>query len=496
MPRRYPSCIALSLLFAAVGAEAQTGALPDDAIVRALEEELQEARAVDANGIDVEVASGVATLRGTVDSILAKARAVRIGQMVRGVTAVVDLLEVSRTDRLDDDIVLDIETAFRLDAATDAYEVEAVVEDGNVTLTGTVDSQAERLLAEQVAKSVAGVRAVDNRIELSAGTARADSEIAADIEERLQWDARLDGAFVTVEVRDGSVELSGSVSSSYDVALASTLAWVQGTNSVDTTELQVQPWVSDDLQRAAAREVEDANVRQAVQKALMRDPRVHGFDVAAVVEKGVVTLTGEVDNLKAKRAAAETAHNAVGVVRVMNLVKVRPTILRDDVELGAAVIAALARDPLVFSADISVDLENGFATLSGTVDSPFERMHAADVAARVSGVLEVRNRLSVYDETQPYSYDYYDWDPVLHDYDEQPAGAGRSRTDAEIEADIERELFWSPRVDEELISVVVEDGIATLEGTVGNLHERRKATENALEGGAYRVRNRLTLSGD
>jgi hypothetical protein len=42
-------------------------------------------------------------------------------------------------------------------------------------------------------------------------------------------------------------------------------------------------------------------------------------------------------------------------------------------------------------------------------------------------------------------------------------------------------------------NVVVEDGIATLEGTVDNLHECTKAPENALEG-AYRVHNRLTLS--
>ncbi len=493
MVKKGSKCLALMFLLLAVGTPAQNATLPDDDIARALREELQEARAVDADDIGVELASGVATLRGTVDSILAKDRAIRIAQMVRGVVAVVDLLEVKMTDRLDADVVLDIKAAFRDDAATDDWQTGTEVNDGKVTLTGTVESHTERMLAERIAKSVAGVRGVDNRLEVSAAVARPDSDIAEDIRQLLRWDARLDDTFVRVEVRDGNVALSGSVGSSYDVALASTLAWVPGTNAVDTTGLKVEAWLGDESERTAVHDIDDASVRQALEKALIRDPRVHGFDVAPVVENGVVTLTGEVDNLKAKRAAAEAARNTVGVVRVMNLVEVRPTILRDDVELGAALVGALARDPLVQSADISVDLENGIATLSGTVNSPFEQMHAADVAARVPGVLEVRNDVSVHDETHPYSYEYYDWDPVLHDYDEQ---AGLGRTDAAIKHDIEQELFWSPRVEEEHISVSVQDGIAILEGTVNELHERREATENALEGGAHRVDNRLTLLAD
>ena len=485
--------LSLSLFLVALRIGAENATLPDDDIARALEQELHEARAVDAEDIVVELVSGVATLRGTVDSILAKDRAIRIAQMVRGVVAVVDLLEVTMTDRLDTDVALDIKAAFRDDAATNDWQIDAAVNDGKVTLTGTVESHTERMLAERIAKSVAGVRGVDNRIQVSAAAARSDSEIAEEIRQLLRWDARFDDTFVTVEVREGNVALSGSVGSSYDLALASTLAWVPGTNAVDTTGLKVEAGLSDELERTAVPDIDDASVRQALEKALIRDPRVHGFDVAPVVENGVVTLTGEVDNLKAKRAAAEAARNTVGVARVMNLVEVRPTILRDDVELGAALLGALARDPLVQSSDISVDLEDGIATLSGTVNSPFEQMHAADVAARVRGVLEVRNDLSVHDETHPYSYEYYDWDPVLHDFDEQ---AGLGRTDAAIKADIEQELFWSPRVDEEHISVSVQDGIATLEGTVDEIHERREATENALEGGAHRVDNRLTLRAD
>lgn len=63
------------------------------------------------------------------------------------------------------------------------------------------------------------------------------------------------------------------------------------------------------------------------------------------------------------------------------------------------------------------------------------------------------------------------------------------------EEDIEEQLFWSPAVDSESVSVSVEDGIATLSGTVGSFSERLTAAENAYQGGAREVRNDLVVSG-
>jgi osmotically-inducible protein OsmY len=240
---------------AAAANSAPQPAITDAQIVRALEEELREARAVDANRIDVEVSDAVATLTGTVGSLIAKDRSVRIAQMLKGVVAVVDLLEVDPSGRIDADIARDVQAALRLDPATDAWEIEASVEDGAVTLRGTVESHAERMLAVLVVKSVAGVRRIDNRIHVAAQSPRADSEIAAEIEQRLQWDVRVDDALITVDVREGRVTLSGSVGSARDVATATTLAWVQGVTAVDASGLAVEWWLRDELkpQRPSAR---------------------------------------------------------------------------------------------------------------------------------------------------------------------------------------------------------------------------------------------------
>jgi osmotically-inducible protein OsmY len=66
--------------------------------------------------------------------------------------------------------------------------------------------------------------------------------------------------------------------------------------------------------------------------------------------------------------------------------------------------------------------------------------------------------------------------------------------DAEIKADVEDELFWSPYVDSEDITVKVNDGDVVLEGVATDWAEADTAVGNAFEGGARSVRARLELA--
>ena len=93
---------------------------------------------------------------------------------------------------------------------------------------------------------------------------------------------------------------------------------------------------------------------------------------------------------------------------------------------------------------------------------------AARTVSRLRGVAEVINNLKLHREWQPKE----DW---------------------EIMRDIKYELRWSPFVDEDNVSSDVMDGVDTLTGDVDTLRERHIATENAYEGGARQVRNRLNV---
>ena len=69
------------------------------------------------------------------------------------------------------------------------------------------------------------------------------------------------------------------------------------------------------------------------------------------------------------------------------------------------------------------------------------------------------------------------------------------RSDADIREDIESELAWSPFVDANEVTVSVENGVATLTGTVDTWAEYNAARENAYEGGAASVITKLEVDG-
>jgi osmotically-inducible protein OsmY len=117
---------------------------------------------------------------------------------------------------------------------------------------------------------------------------------------------------------------------------------------------------------------------------------------------------------------------------------------------------------------VGVSALNGKVYLDGRVNTSFERHRAEDVASRVKGVVVVENNLD---------YEHvWTWKP-----------------DWEIRDDVQSQLFWSPFVDFEDITVTVEDGIVTLTGQVDSFQEKYDAEENAFEGGAKDVRNHVSV---
>jgi osmotically-inducible protein OsmY len=67
------------------------------------------------------------------------------------------------------------------------------------------------------------------------------------------------------------------------------------------------------------------------------------------------------------------------------------------------------------------------------------------------------------------------------------------RTDAEIKADIERELWWDPRIGSTKIVVTVEDGVATLRGEVPNAEVYDAVLQNAFQVRPLRLVDELWL---
>lgn len=498
--RTWPSAVIAALALVAGSALVATALdreMTDMSISDAIEDEMRFDPSIPLYDIDVTTSDGIVTLSGEVDDLLAKERAATIARTVRGVRSVVNRVEVRPSeDRADEAIHSDIVTALTMDPATESYEVETEVHDGHVTLTGAVDSWEEKELAVNVAKSVNGVIALDNQIEVDFEPMRSDYEIRNDVQKILEWDVLVDDGLIDVEVTDGRVALSGTVGSAAEKWRARTKAWVAGVTDVEDSGLEVSRWARDDDLRKHKYIVRpDAEVSDAIEDALTRDPRVSLFDVNTHVEHGIVTLRGVVDHLSARRAAEQDARNTVGALRVENRIKVRPASVMRDAEIESNVIEAMTRDAIVESFEVGVKVINRKVYLDGEVDSYFEKFHADDVASRVDGVVAVENNVDVdyddpttvydpyVDSLYPYSFGWYE------DRDTRTT----LRSDAAIKEDIEDELFWSPFVDADDVSVSVDDGIATLTGMVDSWAEESAAIENAYEGGATLVDNDLVV---
>jgi len=481
---------------------------PDTGITSAVEDGFIFEKGVFWSDVDVSTSQGIVTLSGSVDNLLAKERAVKIAESIRGVRGVIDRTTVTPVSRLDEDIRKDTLTALLQDPATESYQVAVSVQSGVVTLTGSVGSYAEKQLAARIAKGVKGPNEIRNDVTINYQAGRTDSEIEADIKARLQWDVWINGSMINTAVKAGKVTLTGTVGSAISKSRASDDAWINGVSDVDASGLTVEPWAREEVRRRMKfAERADTEIMQSVLAAFHLDPRVSAFSPSVNVEGGVVILGGAVGNLKAKTAAEQDARNVVGVWQIDNLLKVRSKVRPTDAEMEKQLKAALLWDPLLNSSTIDVGVLNSVAYLSGAVDSTSQKAEAQDVASRTKGVLMVRNRMKVEPE---YSIAYNDWPYSSYDggtyysdggihYTQPPAvivetfGPQPYLTDEQIKKKIDHSFFWSPFVDREDITVTVHGGVATLTGTVDTWIGWGEADKDARKSGAAYVIDRVEV---
>lgn len=466
--------------------------LSDTEISNAVNDELMDDPATPAWNIDVSTSQGIVTLDGSVNNILAKDRAEKIAATVKGIRGIVNRIEVEAPYRSDTEISEDVRDSLLWNAATESWEISTSVDEGIVTLTGTVDSWQEKQLAAKVVKGVRGVQGIDNNIQVAYETERSDIEIQNEIDQALRWDAYVDDTLIDVSVDDNEVSLSGTVGSYAEKLEAGNEAWVSGVTGVENN-LEVAYWARDErLRKDKYVDMLDSEIKDAINDAYLYDPRVNMFDITVDPDGGYVTLRGTVDNLKAKRVAAQDARNVVGVWSVDNRIKVRPGTPSDS-QIEENVEDALDSDPYVEQFEITVSVVDGEVYLYGDVGSYFEKARADDIAATQVGVRKVNNFLTVNSYERDF-YDPYVDDWYTYDYDwYETVEVDTGKSDWEIREDIKDELFWSPFVDSDKVNVEVDNGEATLTGTVETWQERQAATENAFEGGAVTVDNDLNV---
>ena len=216
--------------------------------------------------VDVTTASnGVVTLEGEVDTAADRTEAVRIARETEGVTRVEDRLRVkgepstgaddpAGVQRPDVWLTAKIQSKYFLDDLVKLRNIDVATQNGVVTLSGAVASDAERRQAVALARTTEGVREIADRLKVD----------------------------------------PSAVVASDDPATAVPLAPVADLRRPD-------PWIT-----------------MKVQAQYFLDPQTKGHEISVDTTRGVVLLEGSVETAEQKRHAEQIARETEGVTRVVN----------------------------------------------------------------------------------------------------------------------------------------------------------------------------------
>jgi osmotically-inducible protein OsmY len=198
---------------------------------QAVIDELNWEPSVQSSQIGVIVKDGVVTLDGEVSSYPEKWSAERAAQRVTGVQALAVGLEVklgSLGKRSDTDIARSAQTALNWCSTCPPDSVQLLVEQGWITLSGSVEWHFQKQAAVDALRDLVGVTGVSDQISIAPKVL--STVVKADIEAALKRKANSDAQDIRVDVHGADVTLSGTVHSWAERELARHSAW--GTRGV------------------------------------------------------------------------------------------------------------------------------------------------------------------------------------------------------------------------------------------------------------------------
>jgi osmotically-inducible protein OsmY len=186
-------------------------------------------------------------------------------------------------------------------------EIGIAAKGGVVTLTGFVDSYAEKFAAERTAERVGGVKAVADEIKVKLpGThQRSDTDIAHAVVNALRWDIQVPDDRLKATVEEGWIALEGDVEWQYQKwAAEGAVRNLTGVKGV-TNLIAVKP------KNASTHEV-----GQKIKDSMRRHAERDADRITIDAKDGRVTLRGSVSSFAERKDAEHAAWQAQGVTSV------------------------------------------------------------------------------------------------------------------------------------------------------------------------------------
>jgi len=213
--------------------------------------------------------------------------------------------------RLDENIKRDVVDQLYWDSRLNAADIKVAVLDGVVTLSGFVNTSNARYAAASDTWMIEGVTDVNNDLrviyeaEMNLPT---DMQVKSQAENTLLWNEDIDSSKIEVSVLEGIVTLTGTVNSLWKKWEAEQTVYRNfGVISVEN-HLAIVPTTS----------IVDRDIAEDIEKALDRNYYTDADDISVKVDRGIVTLMGNVKTTFARTQAEEMALYTTGVMDVKN----------------------------------------------------------------------------------------------------------------------------------------------------------------------------------
>lgn len=222
------------------------------------------------------------------------------------------LLHRAKSNIADTDLRDRVERQLDWEPQITSTDIGVGADNGVVTLTGFVNTYAEKLLAERGALRTYGVSAVANDIQVKPLFKKIDADIASAALNALQARVDVPDEKIKLTVKDGWITLQGDVDWYYQKNAAElAVRYLSGVKGV-TDNIKLKPQVST------------IEVKDKIEDALKRSAELDARRIRVEAYDSKVTLSGNVHTWFEKDEAESAAWAAPGVTQVSNQIAVVP----------------------------------------------------------------------------------------------------------------------------------------------------------------------------